>query len=172
MNLVVDLLPNTFIDPLTGDLIIPVLNYDRNIMNPFSYRLELIDNDPVYKMKVIDHVYTRLTEKWLYQDPDFKKLIKYFQVEHSGDKGTVTLIKNMNAISTKSFSPTEEKYILSYIEKYFITNKMVSKVLSSYVSQHRINWYDIFTSSDGVKYAIYKKLKKLIIATITHVSEK
>jgi hypothetical protein len=153
-------------DPLTGKWSIPILTFNP-LFNPYYSEIDVLNEDRRYQDRVIDHFHTRLTEKWLFKKPIFKKLLKYFEVEKKDNHGTVKLVSDPENIkSGKSVSDEDKKFILKYIDKYFITRRFVEKVLREYVSVTHIKWYDLFNNSDTLIDLFAHKLKKLIISTI------
>lgn len=169
----VDYLESLFRDPVTGKWYIPVLTFDTRIVNPYYREADPLNDDPSYQARVVNHFYTRLTEKWLYKEPMFRSLLKYFQVEKSGNKGTVSLVANEDRLSDiKNFSEEDIMHIFKYIEKYFITERFVKKVLKEYISVTHAKWYDLFNNTDTLKDLFRHKLKKLIISTIYELQTK
>jgi len=169
----IDDLESIFKNPITGQWTIPVLTFNTSILNPFYQEIDPLNNDPRYQDRVIEHFYTKLTEKWLYRDPLFRSLLKYFKVEKSGDKGTVSLISDPNKTTDISkISDDDSKFIFKYIEKYFITKRFIEKVLREYVKTTRIKWYDLFSNTDTMKDLLRHKLKKLIVSTIYQLQER
>uniref|UniRef100_A0A6C0LT96 Uncharacterized protein n=1 Tax=viral metagenome TaxID=1070528 RepID=A0A6C0LT96_9ZZZZ len=153
-------------DPITGKWIMPTLTFNPRIVTPY-FEVDYLNEDPVYKARVIDHIHTRLTEKWLYADPIFRKLLKYFKIEKKNDKGEVSLITDLEKTSDiNKFEKEDRRYIFKYIEKYFISEHFVNKILRAYVSSHHVKWYDLFNNSDRIKELFYKKLKNRITETI------
>ena len=149
------------------------MTFNTRFVNPFFGELDTLNEDPRYQDKVIDHFYTRLTEKWLYKEPIYRSLLKYFTVEKSGEKGTVSLISNPDKV-TKTDAPVEKvnrRYIFKYIEKYFVTKKFVSRVLKEYVAVTHIKWYDLYNNTDTLKELLAHKLKKLILETIYELQD-
>lgn len=167
-----DLLESIFRNPLTGRWTIPVLTFNTRFINPFYGEVDPLNDDPNYQSRVIDHLHMRLTEKWLYKDPVFRKLLKYFKVEENGDEGRVSLIDNIDDVKESEIDPKFRKHIFKYIEKYFITRKFVDKVLRQYVRKTKIKWYDLINNTDILKDLFSHKLKKLIISTIYQLQEK
>lgn len=167
----IDYLYSLFRNPITGKWEIPILTFNPRIINPFLGEIDPLNEDRRYQDRVVDHFYTRLTERWLYRDPLFKSLLKYFKVDKKGDHGTVSLISDPDKIKESNISPDDNRYVFKYIEKYFITRRFVEKVLRQYVNTTRIKWYDLFNNSDTVKDLLRHKLKKMIIRTIYEVSK-
>jgi hypothetical protein len=155
-----------FRNPVTGKWTIPVLEFNPLIPNPFYLELDPLNSDPRYHNRTIDYFHTKLTEKWLYKDPMFKSLLKYFHVSKKGDKGGVSLITDPEKLSKEKLSDDEEKYVLRYIEKFFITRRFVEKVLREYVAVTHIKWYDLYSNTDTLKDLFRHKLKKMIVKTI------
>lgn len=154
-----------FRNPANGKWTIPKLVFNPLVVNPY-YQVDPLNEDVGYQNKVIDHFYTRLTEKWLYSDPTFKGLLKYFKVKKNGEKGSVMLISKPSDASESNVSEDDKKHVFRYIEKYFITERFVSKIIREYVSTTRIKWYDLYNNSRTVKDLLRHKLKKQIISTI------
>lgn len=166
----IDIVQTIYRDPVTGQLIFPILSFDTKFNNPLYYDIDPLNNDPYYHNRLIEHIYLRLTEKWLYKDADFKKLLKYFNVEVNGNKGTVSLIANPDELVKTN--EDKKKYIFRYIEKVFISKKFVAKVIKQYVATTHIKWYDLLANTDSLKELFAHKLKKVIIASIYEMNGK
>jgi len=152
-------------DPITAKWTVPILTFNTGFYDPLRIA-DPLNEDPVYRERVIDNIYLRLTEKWLYSHASFRSLFKYFNLEKSGTKGTVSLINDPDKFSEKTISDTDGKYIIQYIEKYFATKKFVSNILKEYVNTTHVKWYDIFNNTSTLKDLFVHKLKKQIINTI------
>jgi hypothetical protein len=168
----VDFLESIFRNPITGRWTIPILTFNTKFVSPYYGDIDPLNDDPKYQKSVVDHFYMRLTEKWLYKDPIFRKLLKYFHVETSGDEGKVSLIDDLEKISESNIDEKYRKHIFKYIEKFFITKRFVEKVLRQYVNTTHIKWYDLFHNTDILKELFTHKLKKLIISTIYELQDK
>lgn len=162
----IDLINSLVKDPITGRWIIPILTFNTRYINPYYGEVDPLNEDYRYQEKVIDHFYVRLSEKWLFREPIFRKLLKYFKVERSGDKGTVSLIQNPEKTSDNEINEDDRKFVFKYIDKYFVTERFVEKTLREYITTTHIKWYDLFNNTDNLKELFCHKLKKLIIETI------
>lgn len=167
-----DLLESVFRNPLTGRWTVPILTFNTKYVNPYYGEVDPLNEDPYYQNRVVEHFYMRLTEKWLYKDPVFRKLLKYFKVDKDGNEGKVSLIDNIDNVEEQDIDSTYRKHIFKYIEKYFITKKFVDKVLRQYVRKTKTKWYDLINNTDIIKDLFAHKLKKLIITTIYELQEK
>lgn len=164
----VDFLESILRDPLTGRWIIPVLTFDTRYTNPYYGEVDPLNENYMYQEKVIDHFYFRLKEKWLYKDPSFRKLLKYFVVEKNENKGSVSVVSNIDKVPSELPKINEEyrKFIFKYIEEHFISKAYISKILRQFVASTKIKWYDLFNNTDQLKKYFAKKIKKNIIKTI------
>ncbi len=163
-----DLLNFLIRDPITGLWTVPVMTFNINTINPYYGEIDPLNEDSRYQNNVIKHFHMRLVEKWLYKDPVFRNLLKYFKVDKNGDEVKVTLIPNIDNLSTTAVDKATRKFIFRYIEKVFITKKFVDKTLRQYINSdpRRIKWYDLFNNIDILKELFAHKLKKIIISTI------
>lgn len=150
-----------YVHPITLKKFIPVMNFDITIPSPFIYQREPLNYDSRYIDSVIDHLYFRLKEKWLYKSSQFKDLLKYFVVTESNGKGRVRVRTNQPLMAPEDYSKYR-KYILRYIEKYFLSKKLVKKTLEKYVKRNRVNWFDLVNHSDLLKLVFAKQLKNVI----------
>jgi len=163
----VDYIQSLFRDPHTGKWTIPILTYNLDYVNPYYKESDPLNDDPSYRNRVVDNIYMRLTEKWLYKDPLFRELGKYFIVNVENGKGNITLINSLDKkTDTSKLTNQDMLYIFKYINKYFISKKFVKKTLKDYINLTHMKWYDIFNNIDNVKSDLRKKLKKLIVSTI------
>lgn len=166
------LIETLFRSPITGRWTIPLLTFNTRIVNPYYGEIDILNDDYQYQKTVIEHFYIKLKEKWLYRDPNFRSLLKYFNVEKSGDKGTVSLIQDPDKTSDSPLNKEFKNHIFRYIEKYFVSRHYIDKVLRQYVATTKTKWYDLFHNNDSIKELFAHKLKKLIIATIYELQDK
>lgn len=166
----VDYLESIFRDPITGQWTIPIFTYNTAIL-PYQ-EFDYVNDDPKYQKRVINNLYIRLVEKWLYKDYEFKKLLKYFKVDNSGDELKVSLATDLDNLVKPNIDKKDEKYIFRYIEKIFITKRFIAKILKRYVATTRIKWYDLYHNTSLLKELIAHKLKKLIESTIYSIQDK
>lgn len=167
----IDYLESIFKNNVTGRWEIPVMTFNPIILNPFLSEIDPLNEDKRYHERVINYFYTKLTEKWLYKDAGFRKLLKYFNVEKAGENSIITLKRRVEK-DDKSVDEITRKYIFKYIEKYFITERLIRKILTNYVAVTHIKWYDLFSNQDAIKELFAHRLKKLIIQTIEDLNEK
>lgn len=161
-----------FRDPINGLWTVPIMEFNPQIMNPFYYEIDPLNYDKQYQDRMVNVFYTKLTEKWLYHGSKYKDLFKYFLIKKKDDKGTVTLVSDLDKLSNPSeMSESDGKYILKYIEKWFITKRFVEKTLREYVNTNRIKWYDLYANSSILKDLFRHKLKKIIIKTIHQLNK-
>lgn len=167
----VDLLESLFRNPVTGRWFIPTLTFNTSYINPFFSEIDPLNNSLGYRDDVINNFYLRLKEKWLYKEPIYRSLLKYFTVKENGDKGTVSLIDDPDKASSDNINEKYKKHVYKYIEKYFISKHFVGKILKQYVNTTHIKWYDLFHNTSTLKDLFAHKLKKLIISTIYEIQE-
>lgn len=165
------LLDLLFRNSVTGNFYLPAYTFNATAVNPFINDISPLNTDPHYRKNVVRNFHTRLVEKWLYKEPIYRSLLKYFKVSRNGDMGEISLISDPDKPVDKH-KPEDERYILRYIEKYFAKKKFVKKVLKEYVAVTNINWYDLFNNTDTIKELFRRKLKKLIIAAIYTIKKK
>lgn len=168
----IDLLESLFRNPRTGRWVIPILTFNTNYINPYFGESDPLNDDPNYQKSVIDNFYLRLKEKWLYKAPIFRSLLKYFIVEETGDKGTVKLVDDPDQVSNSITNEKYKNHIYKYIEKYFISRRLIKKILKEYVNTTHVKWYDLFHNTNTLKSLFAHKLKKLIISTIYELQER
>ena len=168
----IDLLDSVFRNPYTNKWVIPVLTFNTNYVNPYYGEIDPLNNDPKYQREVVNHFYTRLTEKWLYKEPVFRNLLKFFRIETKNNEGKVYLISDLDNVTKTNDNDKYRKYIYKYIEKYFIKKRFIDKILRRYVKLTHIKWYDLYNNTDALKKLFAHKLKKLISTTIYELQEK
>ena len=129
-------------------------------------RADPLNDDPRYRKHVVDHIYTRLSEKWLFKHPIYNSLLKYFTVERNGEEIKVKPVSNIEQAKSSNVSKADRRYVLRYIDRVFVTHKFVRRVLKEYVGTTHIKWYDLYHNTNTLKDLFAHKLKKLIISTI------
>ena len=167
----VDFLESLFRNPVTGRWMIPILTFNTGFINPYYGEIDPLNDDPNYRKSVIDNFYLRLKEKWLYKEPIYRSLLKYFIVKENGEQGTVSLVDDPDKVSSSNINEKYKNHIYKYIEKYFISKHLIRKILEQYVNTTHIKWYDLFHNIDTLKNLFAHKLKKLIISTIYELQE-
>ena len=158
-----------FQDPKTGAWRAPIYTFPIATLTP--YEPEPLHNDPIYQNRVIDSIHLSLTEKWLHSYPLFNKIFKYFKVERSGTKGTVSLIDNPDK-PNENIKEEDKKFIFMFVEKHYLTRKFVKRVLREYVITSHVKWYDLFNNKDTLKELFAHKLKKAIVVSIYVTNDK
>ncbi|QGR53994.1 hypothetical protein [Moumouvirus maliensis] len=153
-------------DPITGNLIAPIMNFNLDNLNPFQTDLYFLNSDYKYQEKITNYIYTSLTEKWLYKEKVFSDLLKYFKVTKHKTYGTVCLINKFPDEINTNINNKYKNFIFKYIEKFFITPNFVQKVLQKYVENSGIKWYDICSNKNIIKALFAHKLKKIFINII------
>ena len=167
-----DFLEQIFKNPITGKWTIPILTFNTKYLNPYFGEIDYLNNDPKYHKRVINYFYFGLVEKWLYRDPAFRKLLKYFRVVKNGSEGTVQLSENIDPSPDENkISEADRKYVFKYIDKVFITKRFVEKALKKYVRTTRIKWYDLVYNKDIIKEYLAHRLKRLIVSTIRELQD-
>jgi hypothetical protein len=161
-----DIIESAFKNSITGKWTIPHVIFNMGYTNPFYEDIDPLNDDPSYQKAVIDNFYWRLKEKWMYKDPMFRSLLKYFKVELNGDQGKISLITNIDDASKYPIDKKYRNFVFDFIEKYFVTKHLVSKTLKQYVKVSHIKWYDLYHNVDNIKSILCHKLKKVIISTI------
>lgn len=167
----IDLFDNLFRNPVTGQWSIPILTFNTAYNNPYYTIADPLSDDPAYQKRVIENLYMRLTEKWLYKAPVFRKLLKYFKIDKNGEEGVVKLISRLSDASEDNVDMNYKKYVFQYIEKHFITKRFVRKVLEKYIYNTKLKWYDLFHNTSTVKELFAHKLKKFIRNTILELEK-
>lgn len=152
-------------DPFTNRWVLPVLTFPV-VPSPYYSYEDPLNHDRQYQNHVVNHIYTRLSEKWLFKYPMYKSLIKYFVVEKHKDEVNVRPIDNVDNASSDNVKKEDHKYVLKYIDKVFVTKRFVRKVLKEYVGTTRVKWYDLYQNTSTLKDLFAHKLKKLIVSTI------
>ena len=167
-----DIIESILRDPINGYWTIPVLTFNTNYGNPFYDDLTILNSDRKYKSKIIDYIYTCLTERWLYKDPVFEQLLAFFKVKKSGLEGKVCLITNPEKKPDLEKNLAYKKFIYKYIETFFVTKLFVEKTLKSYVKNSDIKWYDLLDNKKILKGLFAYKIKNLIKDLITQIQKK
>lgn len=157
----ISIIEKRFIDPITGIWTLPTYQFTYEDPHP-------LNRDKDYVKSVIKHFKTRLIEKWLYNDPIFRKLLKFFRVKENkdGKGGQVTLISDIDHPEKTSTNIQHKKVIFDYICEFFINKEFVKKTLNKYVKTSKVNWFDLFTDSANLKQMFYVTLRRLIENTI------
>lgn len=130
---------------------------------PLPINLDL-NRDPRVHKQVVKYFRYKTLDKWLYED--MSDILGYFKVDNRG----VHLIDDMteyreDAARTDSPEVIEQK--INYIEKYFLTEDTMKRILKKFVMGTGIKWYDLHKNEFFVKEDIKLQLKKILKETIS-----
>lgn len=121
----------------------------------------------VFRKDVIRNIYTRLKEKWLYKDPIFRNLLKYFKVTvNDQNRGRVSFIKDPAQPTPVGTNDPYDKQIFRFIEKYLVTRHFISDVIKRYMKKAHIQWTDLLYHTQDLKRIIAEELEYLIVVSI------
>lgn len=163
----VNLLNNVFRDPVTGLIVFPTWSYNLNDSDS-----DYVNDDPKYQAKMIEHIRIRLKEKWLYNDPVFRKLLRYFDAKKVNDECKVQMITDVDKPNSTKLDSDVRRCVFRYIEKLFISKKFVEKTLRQYVLSRRVKWYDLLEMSDELKQRFADKLERQILTCLYNTDDK
>lgn len=160
----IEFIADIYRNPLTNRWMLPTLTFQQ----PSQYypQADPLNDDPRYRKHVVDHIYTRLSEKWLFKHPIYNSLLKYFTVERSGEEIKVKPVSTIEQAKSSNVSKADRRYVLRYIDRVFVTRRFVRRILKEYVGTTHIKWYDLYHNTNTLKDLFAHKLKKLIISTI------
>ena len=164
----IDYIRDVIYDPMLRTYTIPIMSYDTTSNFPNS---DPVNEDPLYQKRVINNLFLRFREKWLYKDPEFRILLKYFNFERSNGKIRISIINNINDKNTKLPDDKTRKYIFRYIENVFVTKKFFEKSIRQFVKITNLKWYNLFDASDIIKAMLARKMKRLIVTTIFDIQD-
>ena len=147
----------------------PVLRYKYD--NQYYYNnIDPVNNDPKYRERICENIYTRLVEKWLYKSRKFEILLPYFKINKEGKNGLVSIHNKISDINENvKYSDLEKKYIFDYIEKNFISKKLVKKMLNKFTKAYNVKWYDLIDNGDRLKEFFAERLDKIIREVVKEV---
>jgi hypothetical protein len=120
-----------------------------------------LNNDAEIQQKFANHFYKKLLNKWI---GDYTSVLSYIKVT----TGKVELIDIKDYQKDSSFNDdtnTKSKKI-EFIEKFFLTENKVKKVLAKLCSRSGIRWVDLVKNEHYVKRALQYYLNKKIAKAI------
>lgn len=120
---------------------------------------------PVSKEQIkqaVFHIEYNLKEKWLYSNPKFRKLCKYFQVTKAGKDKKVALVNDLNQASSDNVKQSDQKYVLKYIEDVFINPNTVYQILARLVRNTNLEWYSVIVNHTIIVDEVYVFLERII----------
>ena len=151
-------------NPDTGNWEFPLYSFDLEVKNPFRVIAPSLNTDKRYIKLVTNNIYTMITEKWLYDDDRFGTLLPYFRVNISNDSsvGQITFDPAPDRDAIKK-ARKYTNHVFNYIEKFFISRKIIYHILKNFINDYNLNWYDIFYNVDDfISYAV-ENLRSIII---------
>jgi hypothetical protein len=151
-----------------GTYIIPITDFSIEFDNPY-YNYNPTNG---YIKNVVEHIYFRLINFWLYEYRSYDRLLKYFDVNVSNGKGEISLVKTLADAKDSEIKDKYKKYILQHIENNYVNKKFVKTILTKYVKKKMIQWYDLILNEKVLIKLFYKKLKRKIEKLILGVEKK
>lgn len=154
--------PNTFVtDYITPYITTPY--YPRTITMPIYENLNYNTN---IQKRVINYFYYKTLEKWLYDDSDMTKLLKFFTI--SNDK--IVLVKSLNdyekAARESEDSESHKKLKVDFIAKYLLTKTKMGDFIYKFIKQSGIPWINLYRNQRQVKQFIRRKLYKKLVKSM------
>lgn len=156
---------NRFRNILTNEWAPPI--YYFNIAEPISYHP--VHENKVYQKRVVKYFFLRLTEKWLHNTSYFDNLLKYFRINldsNNNGKGEIHLVESLDKLQPLSQNIKYKDPIFEYVIKYFITKKLVKKILKQYLAKTKLKWYDLYVNSSDIKDFFVQKLDSVFKAAV------
>jgi len=146
----------------TNSPLVPSINYSYS--QPAAGFYENINMNPETQKKITKYVQMKALDKWL--PGDMIDILNYFKVDSNGK---VDVIDNLNdyrpIASTNDTKQILEKKI-DFIEEFFLTPRIVRKILEKFIKKTGIEWIKIPKNSFYVKEVIANKLKNMIKESI------
>lgn len=115
---------------------------------------ELNDDKSVIKA-VTKYYYYKFLEKFLLSD--MNDLLGFLKIKN----GSVQFIKNKRDYSYKNDTAYNTDKKIKFLEKKFITKKIIYRIIKNYVSLNDIVWYKIQNNEYEFKKFLHKELKKI-----------
>lgn len=127
-----------------------------SIAVPLASSLDLNKNHDLRK-EMTNFFYYKTIDKWL--SSDMSDLLNYLKV---GSKGVELLNKLSEYSPDNSKKDTEQdhKLKIEYIENKILSKENIYKILKKFVSEERVNWFDLEDKSFFIKDLIKKFTKK------------
>lgn len=131
------------------------LNYSRPM-----YSLDVnLNKDKRIQKTMVKYFQTKTLDKWL--TDSFSHILGYFEIKN----GRVELVKDFSKAKKYDITKEKRKHIdmkIDFIEKYFLTESVIYRVLDKIVDQTGITWAKLHDNSYVAKKMIRLKLEKLI----------
>ena len=103
------------------------------------------------------YYYLKTYERWL--EKELKSLLGYFTVK--GNK--VELIANISKFDPekgKKYKDKDVEKIIQFIKKYFLSKTMMFRLLTRFVRETRVSWFDLPNYEYFVRRLVKKKLAR------------
>lgn len=116
--------------------------------------------DPHIQKRITKMIRMKTLDKWLYED--LKEILGYFKVKSDG---SVDVIDSMDQFDAKAAHKDSEKNIekkIDFIENFFLTSRVVHKILNRYTKETNTEWVKIPHAQFYVRQLIGDRLTKMI----------
>jgi hypothetical protein len=117
-----------------------------------------LNKNPKIQKNMVKYIYYKLLDKWLYDDSS--DILNYLTVNSNNKVVTIKSLNDYKSsnIDNDSDSVTDQK--IKFIEKYVISKQDIFNILSKFIKETSINWYDIPKQEYFIRQVIEKKIIK------------
>jgi hypothetical protein len=147
------------------------IDIDLTVPMAFKYlgpKVDYMSSDPRLRERMVKYYYSKIIDKWLYNEKSYEDLTNYFNLQKEGDQLLVSIVRSLEDAHANN---GDQKYIFRFIEAVFVNEKFVSKVLNEYTERANVPWYDLPQNNAILKSLFRHKLKKAIVKAVKKLSK-
>ena len=152
----------------TNSPLVPSVNFSYS--QPAAGFYENLSMNPETQNKITKYVQMKALDKWF--PGDLIDLLNYFKIDSNGKVDVIDSLNEYKPISSTNDTKQNLERKIDFIEEFFLTPRIVRKILDKFTKKANIEWIKIPKNSFYVKELIANKLKKMIKEAIEAKSGK
>ena len=146
----------TYIDPTK-----PVItSIDYTYSTPLVGVYQDLNVDPYTIKQIVKYFHNLALDKWLFED--LVDIINYFKIDNNGRVDLINSMKDYDPARFQKYSTKDMEKIVDFIEKYFLSERVMKRILSRYVMETGTQWVKLPKSKYFIRQLISQKMMKLI----------
>lgn len=119
-----------------------------------------LNTDPYAIAQIVNYFHKLTLDKWLFGE--LIDIINYFKIDGKGNVDIITSMKSYESKAYKKYSVSDMEKIVDFIEKYFLSKRVIKKVLAKYVAESGTEWVKLPRNKYFIRQLVSNKIMKLI----------
>lgn len=135
-------------------------SWNFNYSKPLYGVYQDLNTDPYTINQIVNYFHKLALDKWLFGE--LIDIINYFKIDSKGNVDLINSMKDYEAKAYKKYSVRDMEKIVDFIESYFLSKRIVKKVLSKYVAESGTQWVKLPKNRYFIRQLVSNKIMKLI----------